>query len=190
MGGAAKHEEEREILQRIKSGDREAFGLIVKQHMQRAFYSALGLVGSHEDALDLSQDAFVRVYSARDRLDPERPFFPWYYKTLRNLCFNHLRNAKNRREKLDAASSWLILQAADRNPKEPAQHHVDLELEKKLRQTIESLAQHEREIIMLREFEGRPYKEIAELLDIPIGTVMSRLYSARKQLSKQMIEET
>ena len=62
--------------------------------MQRAYYTALGLVGNHDDALDLSQEAFARAFRARATIDAERPFFPWLYQIIRRLCFNHARDER------------------------------------------------------------------------------------------------
>lgn len=76
------------LARRARSGDGEAFGLLVERHMRRAYVHAVAIVGSREDALDLSQEAFARPYRARHTLDPERPFYAWFYQILRRLCFN------------------------------------------------------------------------------------------------------
>ncbi len=164
---------ERDIVRRVQAGDREAFGLLVSTYMQRAYYGALGLVGSHEDALDLSQEAFVRAFRARASIDPERPFYTWYYQILRRLCFNLGRDGKTRRERIKEASSWLVAQEEKRSPPQPQDQLELQELQARTRNAIEALPDAEREIIVLREFEDRSYKEIAALLDIPMGTVMS-----------------
>ena len=77
-----------------QEGNKQAFGILVKRYMQRSYYVALGLVSSHEDALDLSQEAFVRAYRAIKRFEPGRQFFTWFYQILRNLCFNFIRDRK------------------------------------------------------------------------------------------------
>jgi RNA polymerase sigma-70 factor (ECF subfamily) len=157
--------------------------------MRRAYYSALGLVGSHEDALDLSQEAFVRAFRARKRLDPDLPFYGWLYQILRRLCFNFSRDRASQRRKLDSASTWLVEQAAARlaetNPQRAAERS---ERRLKVQAAIEFLPDREREVLVLREFEGLRYREIAALLSIPIGTVMSRLYASRRKLA-EAIEE-
>jgi len=82
---------------------REAFEAFVHTHMKQAYSVALGLVGNHEDALELSQEAFARAYQYRDTLNAQRKFFPWFYQILRNLCFSHLRKRKVRQaDSLDA----------------------------------------------------------------------------------------
>lgn len=178
---------ERVLVQRARAGDRQAFGELVERYMRRAYYVALGLTGSHDDALDLSQEAFVRAYRARASLDPDRPFYAWLYQIVRRLCFNFLRDRKTRRRRLEEASPWLVEQArAHAYRGDPARTTERSELRARLEQAIEALAQHEREVIVLREFEGLRYREIAELLDVPIGTVMSRLYTARRNLAQSL----
>lgn len=178
---------ERDLVLRSKRGDRSAFGELVKNHMRRAYYVALGLVGSHDDALDISQEAFARAFDARDALDPERPFYPWLYQILRRLSFNHLRNRKTRRARLDAEAHWIVADATSRAAvDDPARQVERLEVRERIGTAIEELSQWEREVFVLRQFEDLRYREIAELLKIPVGTVMSRLYSARRSLAAQL----
>jgi len=158
--------------------------------MQRAYYSALGLVGSPEDALDLSQEAFVRAYRARDRIDPELSFYTWLYQILRRLCFNFIRDRKLHRSKLEQASSWLVEQAERRSADDPQLSVERDRLRTRVRAAIDALPDRDREVLVLREFEGLRYREIGDLLDIPLGTVMSRLYAARKRLAAALEEES
>lgn len=181
--------DERALAARARSGDLEAFGQLVSRYMQRAYYAALGLVGSHDDALDLSQEAFARAFRARHSLDPERPFYTWLYTILRRLCFNFLRDRKTRARKLEEAAGWLTDQARTRaSVYDPARAAEITELRVLVATAIERLPDREREVLVLKEFEGLRYREIAELLGIPIGTVMSRLYAARRELAASLVE--
>lgn len=183
-------EAEKALVVRAQRGDRGAFGSLVKLHMRRAYFAALGMVGSPDDAMDLSQEAFARAFRSRESLDPERPFYAWLYTILRNLCFNFLRDTSGRRRKLEAASDWLVDEATVRASRDdPESRAVTAETRRRLMQSIESLPEREREMLVLKEFEGLRYREIAELLGIPIGTVMSRLYSARRRLAGILEEE-
>jgi len=175
---------DRELVLRAQAGEAAAFGELVQVYMRRAYFAALGLVGSHEDALDLSQEAFARAYRARNRIDAELPFYTWYYQILRRLCFNHIRNLRTRREKLRQASEWLAEEAGSRAPGQNPEKAVErAETRRRVQRAIEKLGDREREVLVLKEFEGLKYREIAELLGIPIGTVMSRLYTARRRLA-------
>jgi RNA polymerase sigma-70 factor (ECF subfamily) len=158
--------------------------------MQRAYYVALGLVGSHEDAEDLSQEAFARVYRNHESLDPNRPFYGLLHQVLRRLCFNHLRDAKTRKLRLEEQSYWLAEEASSGAANsDPARRAELKELRTRLGAAIETLSEKEREVLVLKEFVGLRYREIGELLEIPLGTVMSRLYAARKALA-QTLEES
>jgi len=175
---------ERQLIERAQTGDTEAFGDLVGRHMRRTYYAALGLLGSHDDALDLSQEAFARAFNARKKLDPERPFYPWLYQILRRLCFNALRNQAARVRKLREAAHWLEQDASHRSiASDPAAQVERKEMRDRIERAIGQLPAHEREILVMREFEELRYREIAELLGIPVGTVMSRLYAARRGLA-------
>lgn len=182
---------DRELILRAQSGERQAFGELTRRHMRRAYYAALGLVGSHEDALDLSQEAFARAYRARRTIDPELPFYAWLYQILRRLCFNFVRDRRARRERLSGAAAWLAEQAAERAGwADPERSLARGEAGRRVQAAIERLADRDREILVLREFEGLRYKAIAELVGIPLGTVMSRLYAARRRLASALEEGT
>lgn len=181
--------DERTLVRRAQAGDIEAFGALVSQYMRRAYYAALGLVGSHEDALDLSQEAFSRAFRARMSLDPNRSFYTWLYTILRRLCFNFLRDRKAQSHKLAEAAGWLAEEARARVAAQSPVRAAELaELRSRVAGAIEQLPDRQREVLVLKEFEGLRYREIAELLGIPIGTVMSRLYAARRQLAGRLEE--
>ena len=181
--------DERALVQRAQAGDLEAFGELVSRYMRRAYYAALGLVGSHDDAMDLSQETFARAFRARTSLDPDRPFYTWLYTILRRLCFNFLRDRNTRARKLAEAAGWLSDEASARAAAHnPARVAELAELRRTVAQAIEGLPERQREVLVLQEFEGLRYREIADLLGIPIGTVMSRLYAARRHLAASLAE--
>lgn len=175
------------LVRRARAGDTRAFGELVTIYMQRCYYAALGLVGTPQDAEDLSQEAFARAFRARARLDPERPFYPWLYQILRRLCFNFTRDTSARRRKLEKAGGWLVDEARSQTSAEdPERAHARAELRDQLETAIERLSPAQREVFVLKEFQGFKYREIAELLGVPIGTVMSRLYAARQKLAEDL----
>ncbi len=180
---------ERDLIVRAQAGESAAFGELVQRYMRRAYFAALGFVGSPEDAMDLSQDAFVRAYRARHRINPDMPFYTWFYQILRRLCFNFIRDRKLHRAKLRDQKSWIVDDAAfrarERNPRRTIERE---QTRLRVRQAIGTLPDREREVLVLKEFEGLKYREIAEVIGIPIGTVMSRLYSARRNLASAIEE--
>ena len=176
-------------MRRAQTGDTEAFGALVQRHMRQAYRAALGLVGSPDDAMDLSQEAFARAFRARRRLDPERPFFAWLYQILRRLCFNFVRDRTARTRTLRDAAPWLEDRAAARRDDQAPDRHLEREeTRRRVMQAIDELSEREREVLVLKEFEGLRYREIAELVGLPIGTVMSRLYAARRRLASALEE--
>jgi RNA polymerase sigma-70 factor (ECF subfamily) len=175
------------LVRRARAGETAAFGELVSIYMQRCYYVALGLVGSPQDAEDLSQEAFARAFRARARLDPDRPFYPWLYQILRRLCFNFTRDTSARRRKLDYAGGWLVAEGRSRAAADdPEQVRATVALRERLEREIAELSPTQREVFVLKEFQGLKYREIAELLDVPIGTVMSRLYAARQKLAERL----
>lgn len=181
--------EERAALERCRRGDAQAFGVVVSMNMKRAYFTALGLVGNHADALDLSQEAFVRAYRAMPRFDLRQRFFTWYYRILRNLCLNHLRQRARFRE-LDptagTSASEEVQTAALRNQADPAVLAERNDLAQHVWRAVARLKPEEREVFILREVEDCSYAEIAERLEIPQGTVMSRLFYARQHLKAML----
>jgi RNA polymerase sigma-70 factor (ECF subfamily) len=154
--------------------------------MTDAFLIAKGFVGDPDDARDLSQDAFVKAYQARDSFDANRPFYPWLYRILKNHCLNFLKRGAKKSGSLYFEDNPDRERFASAAPT-PLQSLEREERKQIVRAAIAHLSDDHREIIVLKHFRGYAYAEIAETLDIPIGTVMSRLYYARKAL-KELIE--
>jgi RNA polymerase sigma-70 factor (ECF subfamily) len=171
------------LVMSIRDGNKKALATLVERHKKSAFRIALGLVGNKDDAYDISQEAFLRVYRSANTYDEEQPFAPWFYTIIANLCRTWLRR-RSRRERrmvdLDDVS-WLLV-----DERTPEQEVVKKELVAILHRALKELSFDDREIITLQHFRGMSYDEIAHLLGIPKGTVMSRLYYARKKLATLM----
>ncbi len=171
------------LLDKIQKGDKQAYGFLVNHYKERAYSIALGYVGTIDDAYDLSQEAFIKAYLKIRTFDPSRSFFNWFYQILKRLCLNFLRDKKTvfnyEAVELDNLLSENLT---------PIELNEQRETYKIIWTAIGKLSVEAREIIILKEFKEMSYKEIAELLEIPQGTVMSRLYHARRAL-KAMIEE-
>ena len=174
-----------DLILRAQRGEKEAYGLLVRAYMQPAYYSALALVGSHDEAMDLSQQAFIRAWMAIRKFEVGRRFFTWYYRILRNLCLNRLRDRAAQAAPM--AHFDHVLDVAD-DEQDPALEADRALLRDRVRMALGELRPEEREIIVLRDFDEHSYAEIADLLECPLGTVMSRLYYARKHL-KEMLED-
>lgn len=180
--------EELAAVQQCRRGTPKAFEFFVSRYMKDAYFIALGMVGNHEDALELSQEAFARAYKNIDKLNPERKFFPWFYQILKNLCISHLRRMKYRSAcSLDAEK--LPTPAADNDCFSPDAIASDNEIKEKLWQAIGKLDEKHREVIILRHFRNMSYDQMAQALFCNKGTVTSRLYYARRQLRDLLVQE-
>ncbi len=176
-------QEEILVMQRCRRGSAEAFEVLVNRYMKDAYFIALGLVGNREDAMDLSQEAFVRAYRNIKQVKPGRKFFPWFYQILKNLCISHLRKRKYRRtSSLDGENCPEVAATTDCfSPEAVARRN---ETKDKVWQAIAKLDEKHREVIVLRHFQHMSYEQIAAALFCNKGTVTSRLYYARKKLEE------
>ncbi|MHC4283562.1 MAG: RNA polymerase sigma factor [Planctomycetota bacterium] len=171
-----------------RRGSKEAFESIVKMYMKNAYFIALGLVGNRDDALELSQEAFILAYRNIKQLKPDRRFFPWFYQILRNVCFSHLRKIRNRRshslEKLEEQRP--VADVDDSFTPDVVADVVAERNENKDRvwKAIGKLDKKHREVIILRHFQNLTYEQMAQTIFCSRGTVMSRLYYARKRLKE------
>lgn len=181
-------EEEREVIRRVQEGDRKAFEELVNAYKRKAYYVAIGFVNNHEDALDLSQDAFVKAFKAIKTFDLNSPFFPWFYKIIKNHCLNYIKkSARARNDSLEELEEEQYMQFHDERPC-PGEQFVQSQERELLWEAIHRLKPDFREIIIMKHFHSLSYKEIASALDIPIGTVMSRLFNARQELRVKYLE--
>jgi len=176
------------LMTAAKHGDHAAFDELVTALRQRAFAVACTFVGSREDALELTQEAFLKTYRARATYRESEPFLPWFHRILRNTCFSHLRKHRKLRpaslsgDADEGEADWEI----DAEAPDPASGVEHGEVVQLLRQAFARLGARDREILALRHFEELAYREIADQLGIPEGTVMSRLFHARRRLRAEL----
>lgn len=178
-------DEDIQCMCQLKRGKVTALSALVEKYKKQAYFLALGMVGNSDDAYDISQEAFLRVYSSARTFDETQRFFPWFYSIIANLCRNLLRKRQvSSARHVDTAEVDYLL--VDRETPESA--YLSQEEKRRLYKALRKLSFSDSEIINLNHFRMMSYDEIARLLDIPRGTVMSRLYYARKRLAKLMEE--
>jgi len=177
---------EGQIVREWKDGRKQAYEALVRHYMTDAYLTAYGFVGNAEDARDLSQEAFIKAYQARDSFDAARPFYPWFYRVLKNHCLNFIKRGRRATMQLHYEDNPERERFAADTPT-PLETLEREERRRLVRAAVDMLSADHREIIVLKNFKGCSYKEISDTLDIPMGTVMSRLYYARRAL-KEIIE--
>ena len=164
-----------DAILRCREGNRDAFRDLVARYQSEALGHAVAILGNRDDALDAVQEAFIDAFQALERFDITRRFYPWLYTILRNRCFKILAN--RRRHGTDSTDDVEIL-----SPSRGASREELLLLEGGLL----ALSAEHREIITLKYLDGLSYEELSARLEIPVGTVMSRLHQARKNLREKL----
>ena len=179
-------DEDQELILQSKKGKMKAFQKLVEKYKKPAYFIALGLVGNRDDAYDLSQEAFIRVYTNMGKFNPRYKFFSWFYAILSNLCKNHLRSRQVKENYLKNRGPETDTDNQKTSPPPPDVLLERDEMSKRLWEEIQKLPYEFKEIIVLKHFQGLPYRRISEMLNIPMGSVMSRLYYARKKLKENL----
>ncbi|MBD3170635.1 MAG: sigma-70 family RNA polymerase sigma factor, partial [candidate division Zixibacteria bacterium] len=141
-------------------------------------------VGNSDDAYDLSQEAFIRAYRALKRYDGKHSFRSWFFAILSNLCKNALRSSKVRRKFMISDAAVIIEEVPAQGG--PVEEYRGKVIKKLIWDALGTLDDDAREIIILKHFQDMSYQEIAEIMKIPVGTVMSRIHYARLRLKKQI----
>jgi len=175
-----------DLAAQAMSGRISAFKELVERYQRRAYLYALGMVYNPDDASDLSQEAFVRVHKHLKRFDRKYPFKVWFFHILANLCKNHIRQRKTREKVIVGSSDEHDMAVPISN--NPESIFDRTELQAQVWTAIEQLPEKFREIIILSHFQELSYDQMAEVLEIPRGSVMSRLYYARLKL-REILEK-
>ncbi len=177
---------EMELIRKCKAGQSRFYEPLVRAYEPAGLRLAVAMMGNVEDAKDAVQLAFIKTYETLPRFDLRRPFGPWFFQILRNQCRDMLRSRKAKFN-LEALDERLEQRPADveRGPERMRQRNAAREL---LWRGLERIGTEHREILVLKELEGFRYAEIAQILDIPEGTVASRLYHARGALKNALVD--
>ncbi len=168
--------EDIECVKAVLAGNTEAFSGIVERYRKRAYLMAYAIVRNEQDAYDISQEAFIRAFRHLNQFDQNRPFFPWFYRILKNRCLSFLRKRKRLAEV--SIEGVFGLKSSETNR----------DRSRLVRECVEALPDTAREILNLRYFQGYSYREIADILEKPMGSVMSGLFYARQKL-KELLQE-
>src|SRR4051794_207610 len=179
--------DELELVAKCQVGDTAAFNELVIRYRQRAFSMIYNMVRNEQDAWDLTQDGFLKAWKSIGRFRGQSSFFTWLYRILMNVTIDWMRRKQieGGTEFDDAVAISNVEPAATTAPKselQPIAKLSDKEIRTRIDESIARLSPEHRTVIVLREIEGLEYQEIADAMECSIGTVMSRLFYARKKL--------
>jgi RNA polymerase sigma-70 factor, ECF subfamily len=181
-----------ELVNQCRTGDQAAFKELVERYQRKVYQIAFGLVRNREDALDITQEAFIRVHRYLENFKGSSSFYTWVYRIVVNLCIDHLRKDE-KMQTLDYDDS-LEHAGAPEQELQPSQAETlpgevldRKELRGQIRQALEALSPTHRAIIIMREVEDLSYSEMAEIMNCSKGTIMSRLFHARRRLQQALL---
>ena len=183
-----------QIVELAQQGDRDAFRELVERYQRKVYSICYGMLKNPDDSLDVSQEVFIKVYRNIEKFNQQSSFYTWLYRITVNMCIDHIR--KNKRVKVVEYDDAISREASGGDdfllPSKLGLHPDKVygrkELREKMLEALESLGEKHRTILILREIDGLSYEEIADVLNISKGTVMSRLFHARKYFQEAISE--
>lgn len=188
VGSSGK--DDHDLVKRVQAGDSKAFRALFDKYHRRAFAVAMGVVKNQDDALDAVQEAFVKVHKNINKFQGSSSFYTWLYRIVMNVSIDHVRRTSRRKnlefdertlhEQSEVAGDGALMPSVTNS--NPGRAALRRELGGAIEAALEELPEHHRAVIVLREVEEMSYEEMAEVLGVPKGTIMSRLFHARKKM--------
>jgi RNA polymerase sigma-70 factor (ECF subfamily) len=183
--------EDAQLIEKINAGQTEAYGDLVRKYQDRVFNTCWRICGNLEDARDLTQEAFLKAFESLDTFRRQSGFYTWIYRVAVNLALSHRRSARRRQVlSLDRGAGVegtqaenLAKRVASGSQDDPARLASATEQQGAVVRALQALDDDHRAVVVLRDIEGFDYREISEVLQIPPGTVKSRLHRARMTLA-------
>lgn len=180
------------LVQRVQTGDQRAFKLLVERYQRKVYAVALGMLKDKEEARDVAQEAFIKVYRYLAHFKGDASFYTWLYRITVNICIDSMRRKGSKGNEHQEFDESLQLDTAEANlgalgtrlGTNPQKSALRRELAERITAAIAQIPEAHRQILLLREVEGMSYEDIARTLEIPKGTVMSRLFHARLKMQK------
>ena len=186
-------EEDRELIVLAQKGDKAAFRSLVERHQRRAFAIAMGLVRDENDARELVQEAFLRVYRGLGAFQGGSSFFTWLYRIVTNLAIDLMRKPGRKDAELQESQSStedesdfpLVSRIDGADPLDVIRRQ---EIAARIKAALDALPPYHRGVILMREVEGMSYEEMAQAMGVSKGTIMSRLFHARQKLQRALAD--
>ncbi|WP_397571609.1 sigma-70 family RNA polymerase sigma factor [Schlesneria sp. T3-172] len=175
------------LIDNCLAGRREAFGQLVERYQNRLFHSLVHLLGSTEDAQDAAQDAFVQAFEKLGSFRGQSQFYSWLFRIAFNTAVSHKRKTRRMSVSLEARKDATGVEPSDANPStEPSYALGVSDRQRLVQQALSELSDEFRTALVLKEMDGMSYEEIAELVEVPVGTVRSRIHRARIELRDKL----
>lgn len=175
------------LIDQTLAGRREAFGLLVERYQHRLFHGLLHALGSAEDAQDVAQDAFVNAFEKLASFKGQAAFYSWLFRIALNAGISAKRKTRRMTASVDARREATGLEPADDDPSNEPSHAMHVSDRQRLvRQALSELSDEFRTALVLKEMDGMSYEEIATVVDVPLGTVRSRIHRARLELRAKL----
>jgi RNA polymerase sigma-70 factor (ECF subfamily) len=194
VGAGLEAADDKELVERSKKGDETAFKQLVLKYQKKVYMIVYSMISNHQDSLELSQEVFLRVFRHLPSFEGTSSFYTWLYRITVNICIDYYRRKRLKAyeydDRLDHAPTqaeedvFPLVSSASRDT--PTGRLLREELGAKIREAMDRLPPKHRLVFVLREEEGLSYEEIADVAGIPIGTVMSRLFHARRKLQERL----
>lgn len=167
-------------------GDKDAFCELIKRYEKQIYSLAYRLTNNRDDAQDLAQEAFSKIYLVLEKYDPGRPFFPWMYKVANNVIYSHLRSQKGKSQEVSLDKVIDFSPLIPNKDNSPEEYSVVRETQRLVQQAIADLPDKYRVPLVLKYLEELSYKAIGEILDLPVTTIETRLYRGKIMLQKRL----
>jgi RNA polymerase sigma-70 factor (ECF subfamily) len=189
-------EADRELVERARAGDEEAFRSLFERYYRRAYSLACGVVRNPDDALDVVQEAFIKAHRHIGKFEGTSSFYTWLYRIVMNLAIDHIRrtrrvknvdfnDALSHQDAEAVGEESLLPHILDENPGKTL---VRKEMREHIGTALAELSDNHRAVLIMREMEGMSYEEMAQAMKCSKGTIMSRLFHARRNMQKRLLE--
>ena len=183
---------ERDLIRRAKQGDMLAFEELILKHEKIVYNLALRMMNHGEDAKDISQEVFLKAYRSLSNFDERSAFSTWLYRITHNTCIDEMRKRKGKQsfsleEELEHEEGSVQRQIADEGDT-PEESILRAEQKNEILQALDNLSEEHKAAIVLRDVKGLSYEEIAEILEVTLGTVKSRISRGRNQLKNEILK--
>ncbi|MBS3975372.1 MAG: sigma-70 family RNA polymerase sigma factor [Syntrophomonadaceae bacterium] len=172
------------LVKSCLQGDMGSFGELVRRYQKQVYSLAYRLTNDAEEAMDLSQEVFLKIYQVLERYDDSRPFFPWMYKVASNVCYSLLRKRPQESVPLEKVIEFTPL--IPKIESQPEDYYESREIQQLVQRAIAELPEKYRVPLVLRFLEDLTYQQIAEVMELPVSTIETRLYRGKALLQKRL----